>query len=360
MNALEERLEALERRFAEADAERSALRAELERIRDSAGASEDAVGGERETPPQSAWTEPTGLTANPKTPPLADCEASDRMDDDNVPGAGAGGPPRSRSIERDTSGPVAGATDPASGVIGLFDMLGTTAGGILTASLTEEYEPGDTTRRINVDLDLGSRPPDSQFFLAGKYIDRVGNSTLVWFDVSGGSVSIEIPDPAYYTEILEFYHNYEQGFGSPPSGYADPILVPDPNSKNGWTWYDLGDLPYWHQGGDNTNCYGGSIGDSSKTEKIDLDNQKLLLGWEVYDGLNIATGNLSVVNDASVSGDLFVTGHGTFSDEVIANNGVVASTLNVSANWIKLNNGDVYAPETVTINGVQKTILVKQ
>ena len=148
------------------------------------------------------------------------------------------------------------------------------------------------------------------------------------------------------------------------------------------------DKLWWPRGGDETVCYGSAIGDAAgRTKVIDL-NGKILVGpWKTDDdfsvGDNANAADLTVNGDASVTGDLTVTGkaavtgnanvaaapsvtgHGDFSDEVIAHNGVRADSLYVIANWIKLNNGDTYAPQQITyVDAAQQshtvTILVKQ
>ena len=65
---------------------------------------------------------------------------------------------------------------------------------------------------------------------------------------------------------------------------------------------------YWKLGGNSSNCYGSSIGDSSQTEAINLDNKQLVGQWqatqlEVNQSLNAST---VIANDIITSGGIMV------------------------------------------------------
>lgn len=112
---------------------------------------------------------------------------------------------------------------------------------------------------------------------------------------------------------------------------------------------------FWPQGGDETNCYGEAIGNSQKGKVIDLDNLALWGNWMVQGSLLVGESSmpadLYVSRDATIEEDLKV-----FGDTALGN----TSTGNLNVGGSLEIGGDVYAPEVVTIGGVQKTILVKQ
>ena len=178
-----------------------------------------------------------------------------------------------------------------------------------------------------------------------------GAAELVWYDIQGSSSTVTLP--AYggpYVDILQWYQILQdliqQG---PPQGYTDPIIVIDWDPTFGdWKYLDLANLDYWPRGEDETKCYGSAIGDGSQNKVIDLDGKALVGGdWATQYGLSVGNG-------------LTVGGTGTFTGEIVADGGVNTQSLNVRNNFLKLNTGDVYAPQTVSIGGTNYTLLVKQ
>lgn len=74
------------------------------------------------------------------------------------------------------------------------------------------------------------------------------------------------------------------------------------------------------QGGDNSNCYGGSIGDSSKTKVIDLDGNTLEGDWTINGCLEVV-GGLGTFDDG-----IEVTGCAYFNNGVFVDNGAASIT----------------------------------
>lgn len=287
---------ALARRVDELEAECRALRARLDAAAD-ASAPDDALGGAPEPPPQTAWTEPTGMTANLPGPVVTDTEASDGIQDTA---------PKLRSIR-----PVADefGADNAPWPPDALTLRGLshayTSVGPLTLQFWVEGEPGGIVRYVPT-LVTPSSEANARCLLACKVVDLItGDARLEWCDADAVG-AIEVPDVSPggdYTALVNWYENLQQLLSDgPPSGASDPIPLPNPDDPGDWTWKDL---DFWKLGGDETTCYGGAIGDSSKGKVIDLDYRQLTGGdWEVT-GNAVVDGGLGVTGQLSIGADVY-------------------------------------------------------
>lgn len=313
---------ALVRRVDELEAECRALRARLDAAADSAAAGDDALGGAPEPPPQTAWTEPTGMTANLPGPVVTDTEASDGIQD---------AAPKLRSIR-----PVADefAYDNIPWPADALTLRGLSIYSPSVGPLTLEFnagsgEPGGIVRYVP-SLTTPTSETNAKCLLACKVVDlQTGDARLEWCDATAFG-AIEVPDVSSgsdYENIVSWYYSLQQLLSDgPPSGMTDPIPLPDPGDPGDWMWKDLN---YWPQGGDETECYGSAIGDGSKAATIDLDGKSLIgSSW-------------------SAGGDFDASGT------------VRADTLEARSGYVIVS-GQYFAPQTVSIGGTNYTLLVKQ
>ena len=288
---------ALARRVDELEAECRALRARLDAAADSA-AGDDALGGAPEPPPQTAWTEPTGMTANLPGPAVTDSEASDGIGDAT---------PKLRSIR-----PVADEFGhdnvpwPADALTlrGLYFPLPSV--GPLTLQFNAgSGETGGIVRYVP-SLTTPTSETNARCLLACKVVDlQTGDARLEWCD-AGAIGAIDVPDVSSgsdYELLLNWYQSLQALLSDgPPSGATDPIPLPDPDDPGDWRWKDLG---FWKLGGDATECYGSAIGNGSQGKAIDLDYRQLTGDWEVT-GNMVVNGGLGVIGQLSIGADVYV------------------------------------------------------
>ena len=313
---------ALARRVDELEAECRALRARLDAAAD-ASAGDDALGGAPEPPPQTAWTEPTGMTANLPPPAITDTEASDGIQDTA---------PKLRSIL-----PVADEFlyDNTPWPADALTLRGISTYSPSVGPLTLQFNPGSVEPggivRYVPSLTTPNSETNAKCLLACKVVNlQTGDARLEWCDATALG-AIEVPDVSSggdYENIVNWYYSLQDMLeDGPPSGMTDPIPLPDPADPGDWMWKDL---DFWKLGGDETECYGSAIGDPNQSQVVNLSGRRLVgSGW----GSDA---------DFSVGGDLYCSG-GVYVD---------------ASHYIHVA-GDAYAPTNVTIGGVNYTVLAK-
>lgn len=105
---------------------------------------------------------------------------------------------------------------------------------------------------------------------------------------------------------------------------------------------------YWPQGGSYANCYGASIGNSSKVKTIDIDNRDFIGGWDA-DSF-VVNETLDVFDDCGFWSDVYALG-----DVGIGGNLAVDGSLTANA---MVQAGCVYADGPVAITGNGATLQI--
>lgn len=120
---------------------------------------------------------------------------------------------------------------------------------------------------------------------------------------------------------------------------------------------------YWVQGGNYTNCYGASIGNSSKVKTIDIDNRDFIGGWDA-DSF-VVNETLDVFDDCGfwsnvkVAGCLEVDGVGTFNSDVLVNRMLQAGCVYANGPIAITGSGGALQIGNTTLNE-QELIRLKQ